>query len=51
MGFQLLDTRELHDRVTNVLQTLLGEVGAGDVLDIRAKVDTRILLSVSECCC
>jgi hypothetical protein len=47
VSFELFYARELHDRSTDVFKTLLCEVGAGDVLDVRAQVDSRVLLRVS----
>lgn len=52
MGFQLLDAREFHHRCADVLQTFVGKVRRGDVLDVGAEVDARVLLCVAEsrCC-
>ena len=47
VSFELFYACELHDRSTDVLKTLLCKVGAGDVLDVRAQVDSRVLLRVS----
>ena len=51
MSVELFDLSQLHDRRTYVFQAIAGELGAGDVLGERAKVDARILpgIAVSRC--
>lgn len=47
VSLQLFHACKLHNCSTDVLETLLRQIGAGDVLDVGAQVDTRVLLSVS----
>lgn len=51
MSLQLLNLSELHNRRTDVFQTLGGQVRRSDVLDIRRQVDARVLLSVAVGSC
>jgi hypothetical protein len=53
MSFELLDTCELHDGWSDVLQAFLSEMSACDVLDIGCQVDARVLLriSIGGCSC
>jgi len=44
VSLQLLHLGELHDSGSDVLEALGGEVGAGDVLQVGAEVDARVLL-------
>lgn len=47
MSLQLLDFGQLHDRTADIPQALRGQVGAGDVLEVRGEVDARVLLRVA----
>lgn len=51
VSFKLLHLGQLHDRFTHIPQAFGGQVRAGDVLDERAQVDTRVLLGVAVRCC
>ena len=51
VGFELFYLGELHDCLAYVAKALGCEVRAGNVLDIRAEVDTRVLLGVAICSC
>lgn len=51
MSLQLFDTGKLHDRRTDILETLPGKMGACNVLDVRSKIDTRVLFGITICCC
>jgi hypothetical protein len=51
VSFEFLDLGELLDSPADVLEALSREVGARDVLDERAEVDTRVLLCVTVCGC
>jgi hypothetical protein len=51
MSLKLFDARELHNGRANVLEPFSGEMSAGDVLDVRSQIDTRVLLRVAICCC
>jgi len=51
MSLQLLHLRQLHHRTAHILQALLGEISAGDVLCERREVDARVLLRVAIGCC
>lgn len=50
VGFKLLDTGEHLDGWADVSETLGRKVGARNVLDKGAEVDTRVLLCVTICC-
>ena len=47
MSFQLLHLRQLHDRPSNIPQTLCGEIRARYVLDVGSEINTGVLLCVS----
>ena len=47
VSLKLLNLGQLHNSLANVLETLGGQVGAGDVLDERGEVDTRVLLGAA----
>jgi hypothetical protein len=51
VGLELFNLGELHYGRANIAQTLSCEVCTGDVLDVRAEVDTRVLLGVAVGCC
>lgn len=48
---QLLDLGKLHDRTTNITQSLRRQVRARNVLHERAQVDARVLLCKAVRCC
>lgn len=47
VSLQLLNLSQLHNSTAHIPETLSRKVGAGDVLKVRSKVDTGVLLSVS----
>lgn len=47
VGLQLFDGGELHDGGADVLEALLCEGGAGDVLEVGGEVDAGVLLRVA----
>lgn len=48
---QLLNLCQLHNRPAHIPQTLGRQIGAGNVLDVRPQVHTRVLLGIAICCC
>ena len=51
VSLELLNLGQLHNSLADVLETLGGQVGAGDVLDERGEVDTGVLFgeAVGSC--
>lgn len=49
VSLQLLYLGQLHNGGADVAQSFAGQVGAGDVLEVRAQIDSRILLGKSIC--
>lgn len=47
VSLELLDGGQAHDCVAHIAQALGREVGAGDVFDVGAEVDARVLLGVA----
>lgn len=47
VGLELFNFSKLHNSITNIPQTFSSQIGAGNVLDERSKIDARVLLSIT----